>query len=1113
MQNLKTKIAIAFVLSFALVWVISQQIPGVAVNGPIVPMDSRDVYSTMDPWWAAGVFRDATNSSMLTNITAQRRLRGMLVYTSAETKYWRLSNDLVSWIDVSANFGGTATNNIYNQNGDLTSDRTLSGASYSLHMTGLTSLSGQAQAVDFYGTNSFDAHSAVTTIEGRQQFYLQTPSVFSNAKTNYVLKLLPDGGGVTGLADFLPDASIYDDNGTIGVARVVYIDQTTADPWSTGVTFYGSTNGGTMSGFFSAFGLGLVNLFARTNTFTATQEAAFGSGSRVKLITPANQYTTGTNGQVLTIVDGSKALVDFRPVTNLYTGNGTLTSDRVVDGTNRNFSIIGVAALTNLANSITHQATTKYTLKTPQVVAGSATAGQVLTLANVSGDVEYANLPSPPVPPVTLYSGDGTITGTRSVSVGNNSLGFTYGGAGAFQILNGNYFGLNMKTNALYGPDEISLNTTATTGRIKMGLPNVSASANGDVVTLIDKTTSRVEYRPLPAAPITLYSGDGSLSGNRTVTIGANTLTVTGTGQITNVAATFGVNASGSATIDSSAIKFRTPAVKNATAKVGQNLQLVNVDGTVEFYAAQNPATHIVVTNVAELLTVPTGTAGPFLTAETLGYYTSGDGGGGLYSTAVFLAAQTNYGNFKSSSDPTRMWKVIQSKDGVPIRQYGAKGDDTADDTLPFQDWLKAINGGVGLLNVGTYLIRPMTTVTNTWVSINGGSKFSTMAHKQIIGSDTGNCATLKRFGGSAADAAHLIQAGAGSSLSFFNVVFDGNKSVEATATAAYLLYSDQSPTEINGCVFRNSAGHGLNIASGATSFTQIQNCFFDTLNRGVRINTSAVVSMVNCRIYRCSEHGLTVAGNDFRGTDLFIQDIGQHGIQLAGAHRCHFQNVKIFHVFKSAVLFELTGQPPGWSCKFSDCVFMNSNTAANALGSSPYGAALYPTVHVNGTGNEYTIANSFVNCTFGDITGSYQGRSPQNFGWTAPTVLPRYAWEKWSFVGCQFMWNPSWATDFTPVLTNTVSELGSLRSNTEMNSVFGKSGAITSAGWRMDIVESGTTGGQNAVIYANNTSHKLLRDTAGYGTPVAREGPDPLPAATTPPADDPDRPGGPIKP
>ena len=103
-------------LTLLLLKVQADPVPGVAINGPIVPIDSADTYSTLDPIYAQGVFRDAINTTGLSLMSPARRMKGMIVYTSDTKQYWRLDNDLTTWILMaSGDFG----KNIYNSDGQI----------------------------------------------------------------------------------------------------------------------------------------------------------------------------------------------------------------------------------------------------------------------------------------------------------------------------------------------------------------------------------------------------------------------------------------------------------------------------------------------------------------------------------------------------------------------------------------------------------------------------------------------------------------------------------------------------------------------------------------------------------------------------------------------------------------------------------------------------------------------------------------------------------------------------------------------------------------------------------------------------------------------------------
>lgn len=88
--------------------------------------------------------------------------------------------------------------------------------------------------------------------------------------------------------------------------------------------------------------------------------------------------------------------------------------------------------------------------------------------------------------------------------------------------------------------------------------------------------------------------------------------------------------------------------------------------------------------------------------AYVSGYYASGDGGGGVYYyDAADTTSADNTGTIIVASDAGR-WKLAYT-DQVSVKQFGAKGDNTADDTAAFQKVLDI--GGVYFVPAGTYKI------------------------------------------------------------------------------------------------------------------------------------------------------------------------------------------------------------------------------------------------------------------------------------------------------------------------------------------------------------------------------------------------------------------------
>lgn len=145
------------------------------------------------------------------------------------------------------------------------------------------------------------------------------------------------------------------------------------------------------------------------------------------------------------------------------------------------------------------------------------------------------------------------------------------------------------------------------------------------------------------------------------------------------------------------------------------------------------------VRSIAELKTIDTGTTNPdFATiypnledgsfARVLGYYSRADGGEGLFYFDSQSVAADNGGTIIAPTSGRGRWIRVQEGEAVNVKWFGAKGDDTNDDTAEIQ---AAINYALATLSgkrvyfpAGTYKISAKLTIpfSTGWI-IEGESR------------------------------------------------------------------------------------------------------------------------------------------------------------------------------------------------------------------------------------------------------------------------------------------------------------------------------------------------------------------------------------------------------
>jgi hypothetical protein len=499
-----------------------------------------------------------------------------------------------------------------------------------------------------------------------------------------------------------------------------------------------------------------------------------------------------------------------------------------------------------------------------------------------------------------------------------------------------------------------------------------------------------------------------------------------------------------------------------------------------------------VVETVAKLLLVPPSR---YDFATTQGYYQRGDGGGGTYYSSAFNSSLTNRGNFQSMFDRTTMWSLLQPREGIYLKQYGAKGDGGSDDTLSVNDWFKDIQSRIGIVNVGVFMVQALAPTAGCNLNIRGTA---------LIGNPNGvtpgggfyydNCSVFKRLPG-VTGSLLTVPATTNSIINLSNLILDGNASADAANAVNYLLFNSGG----GACTFRNiivgnTQGHGVVVNSTANVFDNIR--VYNCGGRGMRLSGANACSISDSIIYNCGDNCLTLRAG-FRNIvrDTIITDGGVNGIFFESCGDNRLLNLTIEGHKRACIAIDITVGTVQ-NVFFENCFIADANCATNASTVAGSPAGTWPLVLLEGTNSAVLPQlNSFMNCYMGwhAIGNRYGTNAPRNiFRSTATTLAPYPQWYSWRFINNVYA-APVTTTgvlgNYDPALAYNVSEFGNMYLDSNFYTKFGRSGRINATeGLVLDSVTSATG---NDALAVNNTTHLVTKT----GTAIVPLGPTLLPA------------------
>ena len=273
--------------------------------------------------------------------------------------------------------------------------------------------------------------------------------------------------------------------------------------------------------------------------------------------------------------------------------------------------------------------------------------------------------------------------------------------------------------------------------------------------------------------------------------------------------------------------------------------------------SAANQLITLTVSSIANLRLV-TKSAG--LVVQVTGYYASGDGGGGTYwYNAADTTSADNGGTIIVAADGGRWYLQVTGQ--VTVKQFGATGNGTTDDTVAIQNAMNSNSGPVEVyFPKGTYKYSSLT-FNYSGIMLKGAGRKNTVLVTTSLSGVTISTIALRQSGSSRTT---ITDIGMFDMTVNYNSLNSSGTNAAIGIMGAYNYKFSNLDINPNG----NPLNPGIQISSNAQGLLLVDECYvggFDRVDTGcIQLSPSgALTGSITTQLFSgCSFTFLNISGN-----------------------------------------------------------------------------------------------------------------------------------------------------------------------------------------------------------------------------------------------------------